>query len=234
MKCFKILSAVILTQIFSYSCFADEVYNHPLTSLESLQKNSVNASVVTYKGFKAIHATVLTNHKSIEDGGCDNCTYLSLTDVIFSNGTIEVDVAGKPQEGAPAWAKGFIGVIFRANTKEQHYEGVYLRPVNAELDNQLMRNHSVQYFSYPNFEWKRLRDEFPGHYETYAPLKSGEWTHMKIEVKDEEMKLYINYSESPSFIVTDLKLGKDQIGTVGLLTGVGSDAYFKNLTITHK
>ncbi|MGI4734536.1 MAG: hypothetical protein ACRYG7_05085 [Janthinobacterium lividum] len=47
---------------------------------------------------------------------------------------------------------------------------MYLRPANGRADNQLQRNHAVQYFSYSDYRFERLRKEAPGQYETYADL----------------------------------------------------------------
>ena len=47
---------------------------------------------------------------------------------------------------------------------------------------QLRRNRSTQYFSYPGYDFDRLRREAPGQYESYVDLEVGEWTHLRIEV----------------------------------------------------
>jgi hypothetical protein len=43
-----------------------------------------------------------------------------------------------------------------------------LRPTNGRADDQVRRNHSTQYISYPDFPWYRLREETPGMYESYS------------------------------------------------------------------
>jgi hypothetical protein len=55
-------------------------------------------------------------------------------------------------------------------------ESIYLRPTNGRADDQLRRNHSVQYDSVPDFPWFRLRKESPGVYESYTDLEAGEWS----------------------------------------------------------
>ena len=62
------------------------------------------------------------------------------------------------------------------------YESIYLRPRVGRSDNQLARNHTVQYYAYPDYKFDRLRKESPGMYETTAPVDINEWITMRIEV----------------------------------------------------
>jgi hypothetical protein len=149
----------------------------------------------------------------------------------FHNGTIEVDVAGKPGAGAPAEARGFVGVAFRVAADASKYECFYIRPTNGRADDQLRRNHSTQYISFPEFQWPRLRTETPGQYESYVDLVPGEWTHIKVEVSGVKARLYVNGSSQPALVVNDLKLG-DGKGAVALWIGVGTEAYFSNIRVS--
>ena len=148
----------------------------------------------------------------------------------FHNGTIEVDVAGKPQANALALARGFVGVAFRVPPGASKYDYVYIRPTNGRAEDQERRNHSLQYASFPDNEWLKLRVESPGKYESYVDLVSGEWTHLKIEVSGIKMRLYVNGATEPTLLVNDLKLG-DSSGAVALWIGVGTEAYFTNLRL---
>jgi hypothetical protein len=148
----------------------------------------------------------------------------------FKNGTIEVDVAGSPRPGAPADARGFIGIAFRLQNHGARYEDIYLRPTNGRADDQVRRNHSLQYESIPDFPWFRLRKENPGGYESYADLEAGAWTRMKIVVSGTNARLYINGAEQPCLVVNDLKLGESR-GQIALWAHWTTDAYFSNLTV---
>jgi len=139
-------------------------------------------------------------------------------------------VAGAPMPGAPADARGFIGIDFRGQEHGARTESIYLRPTNGRADDQLRRNHSVQYDSLPDFPWFRLRKESPGVYESYTDLEAGAWTHMKIVVSGTKAALYVNGSEQPCLIVNDLKLGETH-GQVGFWGEWSTDAYFSKLTI---
>ena len=123
----------------------------------------------------------------------------------------------------------FIGIAFRTRP-DGHYENFYLRPTNGRAQDQLARNHSVQYAAPPEWPWARLRAETPGQFESYADMQPGEWTRMRIAVHGKEASLFVGAAEQPCLIVKDLKLG-DSEGGVALWIGPGTDAYFRNLTI---
>jgi len=110
---------------------------------------------------------------------------------------------------------------------------MYIRPTNARADDQIRRNHTTQYFSFPDYPFSRLRKDEPERYESYVDLDMNEWTHMRIEVKDSTARLYINGARQPALIVNDLKLGTSQSGSVGLWTEIGTVAYFSKLKVKY-
>jgi hypothetical protein len=71
---------------------------------------------------------------------------------------------------APPGARGFVGIAFRIDTGGDDFscEGFYIRLTNARAEEQVRRNHSTQYFSYPGYDFDRLRREAPEQYEAYA------------------------------------------------------------------
>jgi Domain of Unknown Function (DUF1080) len=196
-----------------------------LDSLDGLEAVNTKAEVVAYRGRSAVHLIPLPGQES-----SDEAMVVLLGGTNFKDGTIEVEVAGVPRAGAPADARGFIGVEFRAQDHGARAEDIYLRPTNGRSDDQLRRNHSVQYESLPDFPWQRLRKENPGVYESYVDLDPGAWTRMKIVVSGARARLYVNGADQPCLIVNDLKLG-DVRGPIGLWAHVTTDAYFSNLTV---
>jgi len=148
----------------------------------------------------------------------------------FKDGTIEAEIAGLPRQGAKPSTRGFIGIAFRVQDHGSRYEAFYLRMTNGRADDQLQRNHSVQYVSHPDFPWNRLREEKPGVYESYVDLVAGVWTRIKIVVSGTKAQLYVNGADQPCLIVNDLKLGESD-GRVALWTGSDTEAYFSTLTI---
>jgi hypothetical protein len=159
-------------------------------------------------------------------------SYAVIKDTQFRDGTIEVDLAGQPAAGAPEAARGFIGIAFRIQS-DGSYEYIYLRPTNGRADDQVRRNHSTQYSSYPDFDFTRSRQEAPGKYESYVDLEPGVWTKYKIEVDGRKARLYVHGAEQPCLIVNDLKL-EPRAGGVALFVGPGTEGYFSNLKITGK
>jgi len=148
----------------------------------------------------------------------------------FTDGTIEVDVAGVPHAGAAPDMRGFIGIAFRAKPHGEAAEYFYVRPTNARANDQLVRNHSTQYMSEPEFPWQRLRAESPGVYEAYADMEAGAWTHLKIVVSGVTAKLHVNGADAPCLVVNDLKLGESH-GQVALWANITTIAHFANLSI---
>jgi hypothetical protein len=89
----------------------------------------------------------------------------------------------------------------------------------------------VQYTSEPDFDWYKLRRQWPWVYEAYAELQTETWTKVRIEVKGRSAKLYLNGSEQPSLVVDGLK-GEDLRGGIALWGYQGEEAYFSNFRIT--
>jgi hypothetical protein len=150
----------------------------------------------------------------------------------FHDGTIEVDIASDLAPDAPAYARGFVGLSFRIDGAGR-FENIYLRPTNSVADDQVRRNHSVQYAAYPDFLFDRLRAQEPEKYESYADIATGRWIKMRIVVSGTRAILYLDDKSTPALVVQDLKLGDTQRGGVGIWLESGTIAHFKNLRVTH-
>jgi hypothetical protein len=150
------------------------------------------------------------------------------------DGTIEVELAGAPLPGAPGGARGFAGRAFRIDEAGGSFacEGIYLRPTNGRADDQVRRNHATQYFSYPGYDFDRLRRDAPARYESYVDVVPAQWTRVRIEVSGSRAELFVGEAAQPVLIVTDLKRGAQARGTVGLYVDNGTDGHFCNLRIT--
>ena len=189
-------------------------------SLTQLDLTGVEAETVTYRGASGI--------RLVEKAGNTADALATIRQMKFHNGTIDVDVAGRPARGAAESARGFIGIAFRISNGK--FECIYVRPTNARAADQLRRNHATQYVSFPEWPWERLRRETPGVYESYADMVAGEWTHLRIVVSGREASLYVGNASQPCLLVYDLKLG-DATGGVALWIGPGTEGYFRNLTV---
>jgi hypothetical protein len=184
---------------------------------------NVECSEETYLGRPSL--------KVADTGKDTDATFAVITSLDFHDGSIELDVAGKPAAGAPEGARGFVGVAFRIQPDFSKFECFYLRPTNGRAEDQLRRNHSVQYISHPDFPWYELRQNSPGEYESYVDLIPGAWTKIRIVVRGEKARLYVHDAPQPTLIVNDLKHGPGGRGPIGLWIGPGTEAHFSNLRV---
>lgn len=219
----RLLKAVLVTATALTGVQAQTI---SLDSPDQLKLVNVKAESVTFKGRKAIRIRDAAPPESGDEG---RLAVIPKTE--FQDGIIEVDLAGEPGSGAGEGARGFVGIAFRVAPDQSRFECIYLRPTNGRAEDQVRRNHSVQYISVPGFPWHFLRKEFPEKYETYVDLVAGEWTRVKIEVRGEKARLYVNGVEQPTLLVNDLKQGQSK-GTVALWIGNGTVAHFANLRIS--
>jgi Domain of Unknown Function (DUF1080) len=210
--------------LLAWASFGEATYNAQtfvLGDTRDLVQLNVKADAIEYKGRKAVRLT--------KDTEKDGFALLRGTD--FQDGTIEGDIALKITTPSGVRMPGFVGIAFRARPDASRYELFYLRPGNARSDDQAMRNHSVQYVSAPDFDWYKLRREWPWVYKAQADLQPETWTKVRIEVKGRSAKLYLNGSQNPSLVVDGLK-GQDLRGVVALWSYQGEEAYFSNIRIT--
>ncbi|MGH7494134.1 MAG: hypothetical protein ACREOO_17295 [bacterium] len=228
----RLLAGLLLTFV-CYMASAQTTGNSdrvslPLTSTEGLELINVKAKVAEHKGRKSLLVT-----RADQIAVADNRETLAIIPgVEFKNGTIEVELAGEPAADADAQARGFVGIAFRVQkTDPLSYEGFYLRPVNGRAEDQLQRNHSTQYISHPEYPWFRLRKEYPGVYESYVDLVTGEWTKVRMVVSGQQARVYVHGAEQPCLIVKDLKHG-ETTGKVALWLASSTVAHFRNLVIT--
>ena len=196
--------------------------NVPGMTLDRLELHSAKAEAVNYNGKSAVRVDALPD-------AANGTSYAILKGSRFHNGTIEVELAGKPGANAGPGARGFIGIAFRV--QGNHFEYIYLRPTNGRADDQIRRNHSTQYAAYPEFDFDRLRKESPEKYESYVDLEPGVWTKYRIVIDGTKARLFVHEAAQPCLIVNDMKLG-DSEGAVALFVGPGTEGYFTNLKIT--
>lgn len=144
----------------------------------------------------------------------------------FAEGTIEVEIRGRdvPQQS-------FVGIAFHRKD-DNTYESVYLRPFNFRTDDPARRQHAVQYMAVPDYDWPRLRKEFPEEFENPVDpsVAPTDWVPLRVVAKGKTIQIYVGAVKSPTLEVR--KLGQDDRGMVGLWTGNNSDGDFANLRIT--
>lgn len=144
----------------------------------------------------------------------------------FSQGTIEVDTRGRD-----VLQQSFLGVAFHRKD-DNTYESVYLRPFNFRATDPDRHQHAVQYMAVPDYDWPRLRKEFPNEFErpVDASLVPTDWVALRIVVKGSNVQVFAGPVKTVTLEAR--KLGSTAEGQVGLWVGNNSDGDFANLRIT--
>jgi hypothetical protein len=206
----------------------------PVESAQGLRFHNVVAEPVTHQGKKGLRVMVSPEGmRQLEASTDRNQPELLavIEGVDFANGVIEAEVAGTPAQGAFAGARGFVGVAFRLQNDMRTYDAFYLRPTNGRAEDQERRNRSTQYIAHPDWPWFRLRQETPAKYESYVDLVPDSWAKIRIEVRGDRARLFVNDQPQPTLIVNDLKSGPNKSGAIALWIGPGTVAHFRNLTV---
>ena len=146
----------------------------------------------------------------------------------FGQGTIEIDVRGRDVVD-----RSYLGIAFHRKD-DTAYEGVYLRPFNFRIDNPVRKQHALQYIVLPDFDWPKLREQFPEEFENPvdASVAPGDWVPLRVVVEGGKIQIYAGAVKSPTLEVR--KLGSLEGGMIGLWVGNNSDGDFANLRITSR
>lgn len=217
------LLLVICFQVFgAKQSFAQTIKMH----IENFKPVQVAMAAEKFDG-----ETVIKVIKDSTVVAVDQPTFIKLNNLVFKNGVIEVKVLSRLLKNAKKDNRGFIGVAFRINELNSKFECIYIRPTNGRADDQVRRNHSIQYFAYPDYPYTRLRKENPEQYETHADMGLNEWTKLRIEVQDNKASLFMDNNKYATLVVNDLKHGPDASGAIGLWVDVGTEGFFKDLNI---
>jgi hypothetical protein len=221
------LAAFALVMLCSPSALIGQNPNHAqVMSLDKIELHNVLADLTTYRGLPSVRITD-SGKPELDDAS----RFALVRGASFQDGSIEITVSGDTAPDARPELRGFVGIAFRVSADEPRFECFYLRPKNGRSEDQLQRNHSAQYISIPGFPWQKLRSETPGKYEAYVDLIPGEWTKVRIQVKDSTARLYVNGAEQPTLVVNDLKQPSAR-GGIALWIGPGTIAHFTNLKWT--
>ncbi|HLO43362.1 MAG TPA: hypothetical protein VK175_03445 [Leadbetterella sp.] len=225
MKTIKKLIILFTTTFLPINVLAQNIK----MSKENLEANQVHLSFIKMGGEDLVKVAADTSIK-----GTDEATIVKIKGTDFKNGSIEIKVLSRLLKNAPASSRGFIGLAFRIGEKNEKFESIYIRPTNGRADDQIRRNHSIQYFAFPDYRFDKLRKTEPEKYESYADMGLNEWVTMRIEVEGAKAKLFLNNAHQPSLVVNDMKLGSENSGSIGLWVGNWTEGYFKDLKVVKK
>jgi hypothetical protein len=144
----------------------------------------------------------------------------------FATGRIDLDLRGRD-----VLQQSFVGVAFHRRD-DAAYDAVYLRPFNFRADDPVRKQHAVQYVAVPDFDWPRLRKEFPEEFENpvAASTSPTDWVALRVVVKAQTIQIYVGGVASSTLEVR--KLSPVAKGAIGLWVGNTSDGDFANLRVT--
>ena len=148
-------------------------------------------------------------------------------DLSFSTGSIEIDLKGKNVR-----QRSFLGVAFNV-IDEKTFEAIYFRPFNFKAE-EPFRGRAVQYIAWPANTWEHLRKNEPGRFEkpvNPVPDPDG-WFHARIEVTDQEVRVFVNHAKEPSLVVARLSRGAAE-RPLGLFVD-SADGWYANLTVLRR
>jgi hypothetical protein len=82
----------------------------------------------------------------------------------------------------------------------------------------------VQYIAVPDYDWPRLRKEFPSEFENPvdASVAPADWVALRVVVKAKTIQIFVGSATSPALEVR--KLGSQDRGLVGLWVGNNASA----------
>ena len=144
----------------------------------------------------------------------------------FGLGTIEFDVKGRD-----LMQRSFVGIAFHRQS-DTSYEAVYLRPFNFRNPDVARRQNAVQYIALPEYDWPRLRKEFPSEFENPVDesIVPTDWIPVRIVVSEKALQVFVGGKTPAALDVR--RLATYARGEVGLWTGNGSDGDFSNVRLT--
>lgn len=195
---------------------------------------SVTTATATIAGRRALRVE-LTDTVTFQ--GTPKVDYVDMPTFViiptaFANGTIQVDILSRLNGKGPADARAFAGVAYRITDGGDHFEAVYLRPLNGRKTNppSPRDQRAIQYFAYPDWPFDRLREEYPdGRYEAGADIGPDEWITLKIDIDENRLNVMVDGTQALGIPETK---AAPATGAVGLFVDIGSESYFSNLTIS--
>jgi hypothetical protein len=144
----------------------------------------------------------------------------------FTDGNIEFDIKGKD-----LLQQSFVGIAFHG-INDTTYEAVYFRPFNFKTTDPVRKLHVVQYIANPQFDWPKLRADFPNQYEkpVIPAPDPNKWFHVRLEIKGRKISVFVNGNTLPALAIDRLVDSGGQM--IGYWVGNGSAGNWKNLNIT--
>jgi hypothetical protein len=220
-------SALSLLSLAPRPARADEV-PRPLAA------NLVTAVPARWDGHDclAVELTDAEQALRLNTQGGGNRPSMALVASSFTDGVLEVTVAGVlTGRGAPD-DRGFVGLSFHVSDDRSSHETVYLRMTNGRLNvpppTAPRIDRAIQYVADPGFHFSDSRERFPGRYEKGADIALGRWHRLRLEIAGPRLVARVDGVEA--LAVADLRF-PGRRGPVGLFVGDGSRGYFRDVVV---
>ena len=234
----SILSFIGLSALpaFASSARAQGMVRHlPLKTSEGLHPNLVTLTPARFqdRDGMAVALTEPAQAALLTPGAAGNGPSFAMPELNFASGTIEVELAARINGRGQPDVRGFVGLAFHIADDLGTFEAVYLRMTNGSRNAPpppAPRNaFAVQYISFPDRYWRRLRQEHPNRYEQPAPVAIETWHRLRLDIRGSRLQAFVD-GESV-LTVTDLGF-PDRPGRVGLWVDDGTTGYFRDLRVT--
>lgn len=206
-----------------------------LQTPEGLRPNLVTLAPARFRDRDAL-AVALTEPAQaalLAPGAAGNGPSFAMPELSLANGTIEVDLAARINGRGQPDVRGFVGLACHIAEDLGTFEAVYLRMTNGSRNvppPPAPRNgFAVQYISYPDRYWRRLRQEHPNRYEQPAPVAIETWHRLRLDIQGS--RLQVSVDGESVLTVPDLSF-PNRLGRIGLWVDDGTTGYFKDLRVT--
>lgn len=148
-----------------------------------------------------------------------------INDLEFESGSLRLEIKGEDVQG-----KSFVGIAFNVQN-DSTYEAVYFRPFNFRSQEQIRREHAMQYIYHPKNTWYYLRENFEGKYEAEFPRQPepNDWFEVVINIDPDRVFVY-DVNTQQELLRVD-RLSEQVSNKVALWTGHDSKGWFRNLRV---
>ena len=139
-----------------------------------------------------------------------------LAEVEFTDGVIEVDIA-------VSGARSYPGIIFRRQSQAD-LERFYVRPhrSNGAFSDALQYTPVINGIA----GWQLYSGD---GFTNFATIPTGEWVHLRLEVKGTQARVYVGDGEDPDLVIHELKHGISK-GGIGLMGPKDGSAFYSNFS----
>lgn len=162
----------------------------------------------------------------------DENTYAALNDIQLHNGSITLRLRSRLLPDAPEYARGFVGIVYRAKVDGSVFESFYVRPTNGRnCTDPVRKTHGCQYFSYPGYTFSYFREFGISSYEAPVDIALDEWFTLRAVIHDETASFYLNDAAQPVLTVPHMKHGTGQAGSLGVYVDIGTEAFVSDIIV---